>query len=562
MALASGRWKDLRRKSAEGAPSQQRWLEARVVRGIGHSRSAALALESFIAGQRRPFPQLKSLLASFSYTHALAAVMSIGFVLRVWNLTLIGFNSDEAVYAGQAGSIAGDSSLTPFFPIVRAHPLLVHVLLSFPFRWFGTSDLAGRLVIALFGVATIFVVYLLGELIYNRRVGLIAAVFMALMPYHVVVSRQVLLDGPTAFFASLSMYLILKFVVSRRPMWLYGGAAVLGLTFLAKETSIILIGSIYSFFALSPAIKVRIRDMTLAVACFFITVLPFPITLVMAGRTGTGKQYLIWQLFRRSNHEWTFYPTVALPAMGLLVLLAAGVGLWMFRKEFSWRETFLICWIAVPLLFFQLWPVKGFQYLLIFAPAVVLLAGRAFDRWLSHGMVNRWGRGEASWIEPAAIGLVCLSLLIPTIQRLGPPESLELLAGSGGVPGGREAGAWIKANTPEDSKIMTIGPSMVNLLQYYGERKAYGLSVSINPLHRNPAYEALANPDFHIRNNEIQYVVWDTFSATRSPYYSHRILQFADRYSGRVAYVYRAVVRTQEGKRVRKPLIVVYEVHP
>ena len=41
---------------------------------------------------------------------------------------------------------------------------------------------------------------------------------------------------------------------------------------------------------------------------------------------------------------------------------------------------------------------------------------------------------------------------------------------------------------------MTIGPSMANLVQFYGRRQAYGLSVSPNPLNRNPSYEPLAEP--------------------------------------------------------------------
>ena len=70
---------------------------------------------------------------------------------------------------------------------------------------------------------------------------------------------------------------------------------------------------------------------------------------------------------------------------------------------------------------------------------------------------------------------------------------------------------------------MTIGPSMANIVQYYGHRKAYGLSVSPNPLHRNPSYEPVNNPDRAIRDNELQYVVWDSFSAARSSYFSSKL---------------------------------------
>ena len=60
------------------------------------------------------------------------------------------------------------------------------------------------------------------------------------MPYLVIVNRQILLDGPMTFFATLSLYLMARFALTLRPVWLYAAASVLGLTFLAKETSILL----------------------------------------------------------------------------------------------------------------------------------------------------------------------------------------------------------------------------------------------------------------------------------------------------------------------------------
>ena len=38
---------------------------------------------------------------------------------------------------------------------------------------------------------------------------------MALMPYHVVVSRQVLLDGPMTLFATLTLVLLARFADDR-----------------------------------------------------------------------------------------------------------------------------------------------------------------------------------------------------------------------------------------------------------------------------------------------------------------------------------------------------------
>ena len=103
---------------------------------------------------------------------------------------------------------------------------------------------------------------------------------------------------------------------------------------------------------------------------------------------------------------------------------------------------------------------------------------------------------------------------------------------------------------------------MANLVQFYGQRKAYGLAVSPNPLHRNPVYEAMKNPDRLIRDNELQYVVWDAFSASRSPFFADKLLRYTDRYHGRVVHAESVTIPTPDGARARRPLSVVYEVRP
>lgn len=138
----------------------------------------------------------------------------------------------------------------------------------------------------------------------------------------------------------------------------------------------------------------------------------------------------------------------------------------------------------------------------------------------------------------------------------------SFLAGSGGVPGGREAGEWVAANLPEGAELLAIGPSMANIIQWYGDRKTYGLSVSPNPLHRNPVYEPIVNPDLVLRNGDLHYLVWDSFSASRSEFFSNKLLVFAERYNGRIVHQQTLDVATDNGEVVKQPIIIVYEVRP
>jgi hypothetical protein len=494
---------------------------------------------------------------------ALVAVLGLAIVLRTLYLNAVGYNSDEAVYAGQGAAIAQVPILKDIFPVFRAHPLLFQFTLAVFFS-IEHSDWLGRLVSVGIGVATIYLVYMLGKKLYDPRVALLAALFMAVMPYHVVVTRQVLLDGPMVFCTTLTLLFMVQFAHSERPVWLIAAGAGMGLSFLAKETSILLVGSIYAFLALSPKIRVRIIHIVLSLAMMVAIMAPFPLSVSLAGGGGERKteQYLVWQLFRRPNHTWDFYPTVVPPAIGVLLIIAAIAGLWLLRSNNTWRERLLVIWIIVPIAFFQLWPTKGFQYLLPIAPALAVLAARTLVYWPKAPLSLL-----KSKIPPDVVGLtiaiaIIVTLVVPTWQSITPSQSDSFLAGSGGVPGGREAGLWINANVPQGATFMTIGPSMANIVKFYGHRQAYGLSVSPNPLHRNPSYEPVINPDFQIRTSDLQYLVWDSFSAGRSIFFSDQLIKYAQQYHGRVVHMETVTVTTPTGELVEKPVIIIYEVRP
>lgn len=101
---------------------------------------------------------------------------------------------------------------------------------------------------------------------------------------------------------------------------------------------------------------------------------------------------------------------------------------------------------------------------------------------------------------------------------------------------------------------------MANIIQFYGQRKVYGLSVSTNPLHRNPSYEPVSNPDLQFRTGQIQYVIWDSFSAARSPFFSDHLLSYVEKYHGRVVHTEAVNVTTSDHITTVKYIIIIYEV--
>ena len=473
----------------------------------------------------------------------LGSTLVLSTALRLINIGTVGLNSDEAVYSGQAAALAGDVGFQQFFAIFRAHPLLVQFLLSVIYQ-FGVNDVAGRLLSVGFGVAAIATTYLLATLMFSRRAGLLAAAIVAFLPYHVAVSRQMLLDGPEMTLWLLSTYFIARYASTTAPRWLYASAFTAGLTVLAKETAVLLLVVIVAFILMSPTVRLGLRRILIAIGCFLLAVSPYPAAILLSGASETARQFLIWQILRQPNHTPTFYVDVLFTAIGPVVLLLAALGVIAAVRIGSWPDRLLVAWLLVPLAFFEIWPVKGYQYLLPAAPAIAILAARAFEApwtdWFRERIARAGFTGErldgARAFGAVLIPIVALLTLVPaTSAAVLDPSARGSLAGTGGLPGGREAGQWIQENVPTGATFMTIGPTLSNVIQFYGQRHSLALSVSPNPQRRNPAYDPILNPDRSIQTLQIHYAAVDIWSAERSPFFAATLQRYLVKYHGRLA---------------------------
>jgi hypothetical protein len=490
---------------------------------------------------------------------SLGILVVVGAVVRTWALGAIGLNSDEAVYSGQAAALAGNPTYGGLFQVFRAHPLLVQFLVSLVFR-VALDDTLARLVAVAFGVAAIPLAYATGSLLYGRRVGLVAAAIIALMPYHVFVSRQILLDAPMTTLFLLTIYCLARFIAGGEGRWLYATAIAGGLAFLAKETAVLVVPTAAAMVLVIPEIRLRPHQVVIAAILFLIALSPYPAAIAISGATDTARQFLVWQLLRNPNHTWTFYAEVLPGAMGILVLLLALVGLVILLRTRRWQDRLMVVWVLVPAAFFEAWPVKGYQYLLPVAPAVAIAAGIGLSAL--PGMLRRIAAPRTSLVTAAATAVLLLSLAAPTVAGVTTITTRGSLAGTGGLPGGREAGLWIRAHVPEGATFMTIGPTMSNIVRFYGQRAAFGVSVSPNPLRRNPAYDPIRNPDRSIQLLKLQYVAVDVWSADRSPFFANVVRRYVEKYHGHLIYEQHAQVRGDDDRITDQVVIQIYEVRP
>jgi 4-amino-4-deoxy-L-arabinose transferase-like glycosyltransferase len=126
-------------------------------------------------------------------------VFIIAFIIRIYELGDLGFNNDEAIYSGQAASLANYSEYQNQFSIFRAHPLLLQFMISISFYIFGISEFTARIIPVLLSCGIIVISYFIAKYLYNRQTAILSSIILSFLPYHVIISKQVLVDVSMSF---------------------------------------------------------------------------------------------------------------------------------------------------------------------------------------------------------------------------------------------------------------------------------------------------------------------------------------------------------------------------
>ncbi len=157
---------------------------------------------------------------SFVYSLLLAAVLASGFAVRFVKLDSVppGFYIDEASFGYNAYSIlkTGSDEYGVRFPLYTKsfgtgkNPVYLYATVA-SVALFGLNETAERLPAAVFGALTVWLTFLLGAAMTKRReVGLLAALFLALNPWHIFFSRFGIEITSTVFFVTLGMYFLFR----------------------------------------------------------------------------------------------------------------------------------------------------------------------------------------------------------------------------------------------------------------------------------------------------------------------------------------------------------------
>jgi 4-amino-4-deoxy-L-arabinose transferase-like glycosyltransferase len=322
--------------------------------------------------------------AGFSPRWALAAILVLGAFLRLYEITTVPppLYFDEAMNGNDAVESLETGHFSVFYPQNGGREGLYINIEAGLIYLFGNEAWLLRLPAAIFGILTVWGVYLLAEQLFSVPIGLLASFFVATSFWHINFSRIGLRAIGAPLFCVWAIYLLLAGLERARKARPYlttmlCGGAVYGLgfhTYIAYRISPVLIvfgGACYYFHARrekwTPALFRALAAFALAatvaiapLAAYFVrnpetlshrsaevSIFhdPHPILELLGNIWKT-----IQMIFTRGDYNWlhnfAYRPVVFLP-VALLFALGTGLGIYaIYRRDQWFPYTMAILWVA------------------------------------------------------------------------------------------------------------------------------------------------------------------------------------------------------------------------
>ena len=288
----------------------------------------------------------------------LGLILVAGFLLRIYKL------SSQSIWLDEAYSIY--HSHQNFMHVISfkdLSPPLYYVLLHFWIKLTGTSAFSVRLLSVFSGTASVFIIYLLGSHIFNKKVGIYSALLVSFSPLHIYFSQEARTYSLLFALTLLSMYFYSK-LSKDTSKWIIAGYLISTVFLIYAHLYallIVLVQNLHQFivnrFKLSREVKAR------ALLQFIVFIFYIPRMIQLPGIISSNYHswisrpsflqliYMIYNLF--SGVVFSFYGLALMLIYSLLVL----------RYKFG-GNIFFPLWILIPVL-------VPFTYSLLFTPIFI-----------------------------------------------------------------------------------------------------------------------------------------------------------------------------------------------
>jgi len=338
----------------------------------------------------------------------LVVILGVGAYLRLHEISkYMTFLGDEGRDALVVKRMIVDGKWTLLGPTASVGgffmgPIYYYFMLPFLWLW-NLNPVGPSIMVALFGIATIGLVYLTGSSFFDKQVGLSAAALYALSPLVIAYSRSSWNPNIVPFFSTLLIWLLWKFHQHHKPLVLFWAGVSLGIALQLHYTVLFLCGVVLVWLLAIGRYRKNLLSYFCGIVGFLIGFSPFLVfeirhgftnsrsilAFIFEGKdTGFSAAHFIsnvtdvgLRLFSRlilripdqgmlvnlpvvTKNLW-IHGSEVLAISCLLVLFGMFAVAWKKRLESEQRFStllLLVIWLVVPLVFFGMYKKGIYDY--------------------------------------------------------------------------------------------------------------------------------------------------------------------------------------------------------
>ncbi len=184
------------------------------------------------------------------------AVLVLAAAVRLPGLASLPFEQDELGTLWDATRLAGPSANGPGILARPVYYVLQHVLLG----WGPATPLSLRVPALLFGLAGVWVTWWVGKRLFGGTAGVVAALLVALSPWHQYASQFARYWTLVYVLAALGYYLLIQTRIDPRPRTYVVTALVLALGALTHPTFVLpMVGAVISLHVVQESDRWQIK---------------------------------------------------------------------------------------------------------------------------------------------------------------------------------------------------------------------------------------------------------------------------------------------------------------
>ncbi|MGZ4199071.1 MAG: glycosyltransferase family 39 protein [Thermoleophilia bacterium] len=525
------------------------------------------------------------------YALALAGILAYALYLRLhgitWGLPFAYLDPDEGVIVREAFRIASGHPNPEFFLYPSGlFNIVALVYVAIAFVWHpgvGLSFLsqgsfvvhpapyllAARLLVVAVGVVSVYLMYVLGTKAFSRPVGLLAALFLAVVPLHVTYSHYAVTDVPATAFSLVALLLFVRAAREGSLRLLSAGAFVAGVAASTKYNFGMLLvpAAVAGWYVLGPLrgrenglrelVRLAARRIVAPMAAAFFLLTPFALLDPIHFVSDFYKQNEIvrrgWLGFEHAGNGYWYNVNVNLPSslgVVLFVLCIGGLAWSLYRRRRV--DLVLAPYVVVYYLYVSGWAALNDRYLLPIVPVLVLLAAR-----FAMGL-GRLRFVRRRLLAPAVAGLLIVAFALPLSASIAYDRALT------GPDVRSIAKEWVETHIKPGSTVAVepYSPPLVSRSRFpfftaAGHSTAYYRLVRLPlPL---PGRRDWRHSLAFLRNHDVQYVIVSSEVYRRvlaAPLVYPRQVTFYER----LAQQARLVKRFAPGPGERGPTILLYRL--